>query len=38
MKLEDAIAARPTADYDEAWGKGFLPPPKFVEMVWKNLQ
>ena len=38
MKLEDAIAAKPTADFDEVWGKGFLPPAKFVEMLWKNLQ
>ena len=38
MKLDEAIAAKPTADFDDAWGKGFLPPPKFVEMVWKNLQ
>ena len=38
MKMEDAIAAKPTADFDAAWGKGFLPPDKFVEMVWKNLQ
>jgi cyclase len=37
MKMEDAIAAKPTADFDDAWGKGFLPPAKFVEMVWKNL-
>jgi cyclase len=38
LKLEDAIAAKPTADFDDVWGKGFLPPAKFVEMVWKNLQ
>ncbi len=38
LKLEDAIAAKPTADFDEPWGKGFLPPARFVEMVWKNLQ
>lgn len=38
MKMEDAIAARPTADFDDAWGKGFLPPARFVEMLWKNLQ
>ena len=38
MKLADAIAAGPTADFDDAWGKGFLPPPSYVEVVWKNLQ
>lgn len=37
-KLEDAIAAKPTAEYDAVWGKGSLPPNKFVEMLWKNLQ
>ena len=37
-KLEDVVAAKPTADFDEAWGKGFLPPARFIEMVYKNLQ
>jgi len=37
-KLEDAIAAKPTAEYDAVWGKGFLPSAKFVDMLWKNLQ
>ena len=37
-KLEDVVAAKPTADFDEAWGKGFLPPARFIEMVFKNLQ
>jgi len=37
-KLEDAIAAKPTAEFDAVWGKGFLPPNKFVDMLWKNLQ
>jgi len=37
-KLEDVIASKPTADFDDAWGKGFLPPAKFVEMVYKNMQ
>ena len=37
-KLEDVIASKPTAEFDDAFGKGFLPPPKFVEMVYKNLQ
>ncbi len=37
-KLEDAIAAKPSAEYDAVWGKGVLPPSKFVEMLWKNLQ
>jgi len=37
-KLEEAIAAKPTAEFDAVWGKGFLLPSKFVEMLWKNLQ
>nr|MBA3777292.1 MBL fold metallo-hydrolase [Betaproteobacteria bacterium] len=37
-KLEEAIAAKPTAEFDAVWGKGSLLPSKFVEMLWKNLQ
>jgi cyclase len=36
--LEQVIASKPTAKYDTAWGKGFLAPEKFVEMVYKNLK
>lgn len=36
--LEQVIAAQPTADFDEVWGKGFLPPKRFVEMLYKNLR
>lgn len=36
-KLEDIVAARPSADQDEKWGKGFIKPDKFVEMVAMNL-
>ncbi len=36
-KLDEVVAAKPTAEFDAAWGKGFLPPAKFVEMLWKNL-
>ena len=32
-KLEDIVAAKVTADFDEKWGKGFIPPHKFAEMV-----
>jgi glyoxylase-like metal-dependent hydrolase (beta-lactamase superfamily II) len=35
--LGDAIAARPTQEFDEVWGKGFMPPDKFVEMLWRDL-
>ena len=37
-KLDDILAAKPTADFDERWGKGFLAPPKFVEMIVNGLQ
>ena len=36
--LEQVIAFKPTAKYDEVWGEGFLPPEKFVEMIYKNLK
>ena len=36
-KLEEVVAAKPTADFDATFGKGFLPPHRFVEMVFKNL-
>lgn len=36
-KLEEIVASKPSADFDEAWGKGFIPGAKFGEMVAKNL-
>jgi cyclase len=35
--LEDAIAAKPTKDLDEIWGKGFMPPDNFVTIVYSTL-
>ncbi len=35
---EQVIASRLTAKYDEVWGKGFLPPEKFVAMLYGNLK
>ena len=35
--LEQAIAAKPTADFDAAWGKGPLKPEQFVELVYTTL-
>jgi cyclase len=32
--LQDAIAAKPTAEFDEVWGKGFFKPDQFVGMLW----
>jgi len=36
-QLAEVIASKPTADFDAVWGKGFLKPEKFVEMLWKDL-
>ncbi len=35
--LEAAVAARPTSDFDSAWGKGFLKPDQFVTIVYSSL-
>ena len=35
--VEEPVAAKPTAEFDAACGKGFIAPDRFVEMVWKNL-
>jgi cyclase len=35
--LEQVTASKPTAKYDDVWGKGFIAPEKFVEMLYKNL-
>lgn len=32
-KLEDILAARPSAEFDERWGKAFINPGRFVEML-----
>jgi cyclase len=37
-KLEEVQASKPTAQFDAKWGKGFLPPDKFVEMLYGNLK
>ena len=36
--LEEVQAAKPTADFDAVWGKGFLNPLRFTEMLYKNLK
>jgi glyoxylase-like metal-dependent hydrolase (beta-lactamase superfamily II) len=36
-KLEEIVEAKPTADFDEKWGKGFIPAAKFAEMLARNL-
>jgi glyoxylase-like metal-dependent hydrolase (beta-lactamase superfamily II) len=35
--LQDAIAARPTAEFDAAWGEGFFKPDQFVGLLWREL-
>ena len=34
---EQVIAAKPTASYDAAWGKGFLTPDQYVAFVYDTL-
>ena len=33
-KLDEVIAAKPTADFDERWGKSFFTPLRFTEMLF----
>lgn len=37
MTLANFIASKPTADYDNTWGKGFLSPEKFLTIVYQDL-
>jgi len=34
---QDVVAAKPTADLDATWGKGFIRPDQFVSLVYKML-
>ena len=36
-KFEDIVASKPSADFDEVWGKGYMTGLKFGEMVTKSL-
>jgi hypothetical protein len=36
--VAEVVASAPSAEYDAVWGKGFLNPQKFVEMLYGNLQ
>jgi cyclase len=36
--LEQVVASKPTAEFDAVWGKGFLTPAQFVEIVYKSLK
>ena len=35
--LDEVVAAKPTAEFDERWGKGFVPPAHYIEMITKGL-
>jgi glyoxylase-like metal-dependent hydrolase (beta-lactamase superfamily II) len=35
--LPEIIAAKPTALYDDTWGKGFVNPPTFVTLVYQGV-
>ena len=37
-KLEEVVASKPSVQFDAKWGKGFLAPDKFVEMLYGNLK
>ena len=35
--LGDAIALKPTADFDATWGRGSIVPDDWVEMIYKGM-
>lgn len=35
--LEETVAAKPTADLDEAWGQGWIKGDQFVEFIYRSL-
>ena len=35
--LEEITAAKPTAELDEEWGRGFIKPDTFVSIVHESL-
>lgn len=37
-KLEEVVAENPTKEFDPTWGKGFLPAPMFVGLVYNTLK
>jgi len=36
--IEEVVAAKPTKEFDGMWGKGFLPPEKWVKIVCRSLK
>jgi cyclase len=37
QSLDQVVAANPTAEFDAAWGKGFMDPKRFVGFVYETL-
>ena len=35
--MEETVAAKPSAEFDEAWGKGFMTPERFTSIVYMSL-
>ena len=35
--VEEVVAMKPTADFDAKWGKGFLAPDQFVQILYRGL-
>jgi glyoxylase-like metal-dependent hydrolase (beta-lactamase superfamily II) len=35
--VDEAVAAKPTAKFDEKWGKGFVTPEMFVKLVYQGV-
>ena len=35
--LDEVLAAKPTADFDAAWGQGFLKPDRWVEINYRGM-
>ena len=35
--LQQVISAKPLADYDDTWGKGFMKPEQFLTIVYSSL-
>jgi len=35
--LQDVLAAKPSAQFDDKWGKGFMKPDDFIGIVYESL-
>ena len=34
---QEIIAAKPTAEFDDAWGRGFIKPDQWVELLYTGM-